>query len=97
MPENREKQRKSRGKTSLRKVIRKMNTLCATGQYELFNPFMSTVAFNICCPRDCFSRHNGGTSGAPLYNITYNNLCRLIETFHKHNITYNHGHGFIGK
>ena len=27
---------------------------------------MPTVAFNICCPRDCVSRHNGGTSGAPL-------------------------------
>ena len=25
-----------------------------------------TGAFNICCPRDCVSRHNGGTSGAPL-------------------------------
>ena len=23
-------------------------------------------AFNICCPRDCVSRHKGGTSGAPL-------------------------------
>ena len=21
---------------------------------------------NICCPRDCVSRHNGGTSGSPL-------------------------------
>ena len=31
-----------------------------------FNPFMPTVTFNICCPRDCVSRHNGGTSGAPL-------------------------------
>ena len=31
-----------------------------------FNPFMPTGAFNICCPRDCVSRHNGGTSGAPL-------------------------------
>ena len=30
------------------------------------NPFMPTGAFNICCPRDCVSRHNGGTSGAPL-------------------------------
>ena len=29
-------------------------------------PFMPTVAFNICCPRDCVSRHNGGTAGAPL-------------------------------
>ena len=22
--------------------------------------------YNMCCPRDCVSRHNGGTSGAPL-------------------------------
>ena len=27
---------------------------------------MPTGAFNICCPRDCVSRHNGGTSGASL-------------------------------
>ena len=27
---------------------------------------MPTVAFNICCPTDCVSRHNGGTAGAPL-------------------------------
>ena len=27
---------------------------------------MPTVAFNICCPRDCVTRHNGGTAGAPL-------------------------------
>ena len=26
----------------------------------MFNPFMPTVAFNICCPRDRVSRHNGG-------------------------------------
>ena len=31
-----------------------------------FNPFMPTGAFNICCPRDCVSRHNGGTAGAPI-------------------------------
>ena len=30
------------------------------------HPFMPTVAFNICCPRDCVSRHNGGTAGGPL-------------------------------
>ena len=30
------------------------------------NPFMPTGAFNICCPRDCVSRHNGGASGVPL-------------------------------
>ena len=27
---------------------------------------MPTGAFNICCPRDCVSRHKGGTAGAPL-------------------------------
>ena len=36
-----------------------------------FNPFNPTVAFsqlscNIFCPRDCVSRHNGGTLGTPL-------------------------------
>ena len=31
-----------------------------------FNPFMPTVAFNICCPRDCVSGHKGGTRGAPI-------------------------------
>ena len=29
------------------------------------NPLMPSGAFNICCPRDCVSRHNGGASGAP--------------------------------
>ena len=33
---------------------------------NIINPFMPTGAFNICCPRDCVSRHNGGTSGGPL-------------------------------
>ena len=33
---------------------------------ELINPFMPTGAFNICCPRDCVSRHNGGPSGDSL-------------------------------
>ena len=32
----------------------------------VFNPLMPSGVFNICCPRDCVSRHNGGTSGAPL-------------------------------
>ena len=31
-----------------------------------FNPLMPNGVFNICCPRDCVSRHNGGTSGPPL-------------------------------
>ena len=32
----------------------------------LISPLMPNGAFNICCPRDCVSRHNGGTSGAPI-------------------------------
>ena len=28
--------------------------------FWIFNPFLPTVAFNICCPKDCVSRHNGG-------------------------------------
>ena len=31
-----------------------------------FNPLMLSGSFNICCPRDCVSRHNGGTSVPPL-------------------------------
>ena len=27
---------------------------------------MPTGAFNTCCPRDCVSRHNGGTRGSPI-------------------------------
>ena len=27
---------------------------------------ISSHRSNMCCPRDCVSRHNGGTSGAPL-------------------------------
>ena len=33
---------------------------------QMFNPFIPTVAFNICCPKTDVSRHNGGPSGAPL-------------------------------
>ena len=33
---------------------------------QMYNPLMPNGAFNNCCPRDCVSRHNGGTSGAPL-------------------------------
>ena len=47
-------------------------TLCPVGNSGyMLNPFVPTVAFsqlssNMSCPRDCVSRHNGGTSGAPL-------------------------------
>ena len=37
---------------------------------ENFNPLMAigiySYQFLICCPRDCVSRHNGGTSVPPL-------------------------------
>ena len=33
---------------------------------NLLNPLMTSGSFNICCPRDCVSRHNGGTSVPPL-------------------------------
>ena len=33
---------------------------------RVFNPFVPTVAFNIYCPRDCVSRHNGAPRVLPL-------------------------------
>ena len=41
---------------------------------------MPTVAFNICCPRDCVSRHNGGTSGAPLKPLRDDSALRAISS-----------------
>ena len=40
---------------------------------------MPTGAFNICCPRDCVSRHNGGTSGAPLKPLRVDSALRYIH------------------
>ena len=34
------------------------------------------LGFNICCPRDCVSRHNGGTSGAPLKPLRDDSVLR---------------------
>ena len=34
--------------------------------FRYINPLMPSGSFNICCPRDCVSRHNGGTSVPPL-------------------------------
>ena len=45
-----------------------------------FNPFMPTVAFNICCPRDCVSRHNGVTSGAPLKPLSDDSALRALSS-----------------
>ena len=44
------------------------------------SPFMPTGAFNICCPRDCVSRHNGGTSGAPLKPLRDDSALRALST-----------------
>ena len=46
---------------------------------------MPTVAFSqlsskICCPRDCVSRHNGGTSGAPLKPLRVDSALRALLT-----------------
>ena len=41
------------------------------------NPLMPSGAFNICCPRDCVSRHHGGTSGAPLKPLRVDSALRL--------------------
>ena len=47
---------------------------------NVFNPFMPTVAFNICCPRDCVSRHNGGTAGAPLKHFRDDSALRALSS-----------------
>ena len=44
------------------------------------NPFMPTDAFNICCPRDCVTQHNGGTSGAPLKPLRVDSALRALST-----------------
>ena len=41
---------------------------------------MPTVAFNICCPRDCVSRHDGGTAGAPLKPLRDDSALRILST-----------------
>ena len=48
--------------------------------HYLLNLFMPTVVFNICCPRDCVSRHNGGTSGAPLKPLRVDSALRALST-----------------
>ena len=41
---------------------------------------MLTGAFNICCPRDCVSRHNGGTSGAPLKPLRVDSALKTLSS-----------------
>ena len=42
---------------------------------------MPSGAFNICCPRDCVSRHNGGTSGAPLKPLRVDSALRSASVW----------------
>ena len=51
-----------------------------TSILNLINPFMPTVAFNICCPRDCVSRHNGATAGAPLKPLRDDSALRALSS-----------------
>ena len=37
---------------------------------------MMQVRLNICCPRDCVSRRNGGTAGAPLKPLRVDSALR---------------------
>ena len=40
----------------------------------------SFAQFFICCPRDCVSRHNGGTSGAPFKPLRVDSALRTLST-----------------
>ena len=51
----------------------------ATAIFELLD-WWAAGAFNICCPRDCVSRHNGGTSGAPLKPLRVDSALRALST-----------------
>ena len=44
------------------------------------NLLMPSGAFNICCPRDCVSRHNGCTSGAPLKPLRVDSALKALST-----------------
>ena len=50
----------------------------------VFNPLMAignnSYQFLICCPRDCVSRHNGGTSGAPLKPLRVDSALRALSS-----------------
>ena len=64
---------------------------------EGFNPFMPTVALNICCPRDCVSRHNGGTTGAPLKPLRDDSALRALSSLGQQMLNVTVGkNGLIG-
>ena len=69
------------GSARTRRRGRSWPTRCVGG----CNPFVPTVAFkllssNMCCPRDCVSRHNGGTSGAPIKPLRDDSALRTLSS-----------------
>ena len=61
-------------------MVLKLSQRLGNVYMTLVNPFMPTGAFNICCPRDCVSRHNGGTSGAPLKPLKVDSALRALSS-----------------
>ena len=63
--------------------MQKFNNINDT--FHRVNPFVPTVAFsqlssNMCCPRDCVSRHNEDTSGAPLKPLRDDSALRALSS-----------------
>ena len=47
---------------------------------SMVNPLTPNGVFNICCPSDCVSRQNGGTSGAPFKPLRVDSALRALST-----------------
>ena len=62
----------------------KILSFCLFRYDILHNPLMPvgnySYQFFICCPRDCVSRHNGGTSGAPLKPLRVDSALKALST-----------------
>ena len=53
-----------------------------TKQYNPLIPVGNySYQFFICCPRDCVSRHNGGTSGAPFKPLRDDSALKAKKNF----------------
>ena len=64
--------------------LRKVSCSGITHMVPCVNPLMPvgnySYQFFICCPRDCVSRHNGGTSGAPLKPLRVDSALKALST-----------------